>query len=151
MRASVAVVWAPHHVENLPKPMNYQKKKKKKKKKKLLFLFSWLNFARVRPIPPCHDAHCWGNKPFWSVAGTKRRRACFCLGNELSRQKITQIEAPPLLLCPPYFKKAYGRPRAWRIITKCYFVHWFNDMVSWIFTPWKNSQLKQAKKSTLCK
>ena len=32
-----------------------------------------------------------------------------------------------------------------------YFVHWFNDMVSWISTPWKNSQLKQAKKSTLCK
>ena len=32
-----------------------------------------------------------------------------------------------------------------------YFVHWFNDMVSWIFTPWKKSQLKQAKKSTLCK
>ena len=34
---------------------------------------------------------------------------------------------------------------------ECYFVHWFNDMVSWIFTPWTNSQLKQAKKSTLCK
>ena len=32
-----------------------------------------------------------------------------------------------------------------------YFVHWFNDMVSWISTPRKNSQLKQAKKSTLCK
>ena len=33
--------------ENLPKPMNYQKT--------FLFLFSWLNFASVRPIAPCHN------------------------------------------------------------------------------------------------
>ena len=44
-------------------------------------------------------------------------------------------------------------PRAWQVAKyyERYFVHWFNDMVSWIFTPWKYFQLKQAKKSTLCK
>ena len=29
-----------------------------------------------------------------------------------------------------------------------YFVHWFNDLVSQIFTPWKYYQLTQAKKGT---
>ena len=43
----LAVVWVPH-VENLPKPMNYQN---------LLFLFSWLNFASIQPISPCHDVN----------------------------------------------------------------------------------------------
>ena len=40
-------------------------------------------------------------------------------------------------------------PCAWQVAKyyERYFVHWFNDMVSWIFTPWKNSQLKQAKKA----
>ena len=39
-------VWA-SHVENLPKPLCIIKN--------LLFLFSWLNFASVLPISPCHD------------------------------------------------------------------------------------------------
>ena len=47
------------------------------------------------------------------MAGTEEE-GVLSLGNELSRQKITQTEAPPLLLCPPYFKKAYGK-RARRV------------------------------------
>ena len=43
----------------------------------------------------------------FEVWRAQKERACFSFGNELSRQKITQIEAPPLLLCPPYYKKAY--------------------------------------------
>ena len=46
----------------------------------------------------------------FEVWRAQKERACFSLGNELSRQKITQIEAPPHLLCPPYFKKAYSSP-----------------------------------------
>ena len=100
MRASLAVVWAPpHHVENLPKPMNYQKK--------LLFLFTWLILLA-------------SGLSFHATTHTIEVMAGHVLG------KVA---------------KYYER----------YFVHWFNDMVSWIFTPWKNSQLKQAKKSTLCK
>ena len=44
----------------------------------------------------------------FEVWRAQKERACFSLGNELSRQKITQTEAPPLFLCPPYFKKAYA-------------------------------------------
>ena len=43
----------------------------------------------------------------FEVWRTQKERACFSLGNELSRQKITQTEAPPLFFCPPYFKKAF--------------------------------------------
>ena len=32
----------------------------------------------------------------FEVWRTQKERACFSLGNELSRQKITQTEAPPL-------------------------------------------------------
>ena len=38
----------------------------------------------------------------------QKERGCFNLGNLLSAQFITQTEARPLLLCPPYFKKAYA-------------------------------------------
>ena len=38
----------------------------------------------------------------------QKERGCFSLGNLLSAQFITQTEARPFLLCPPYFKKAYG-------------------------------------------
>ena len=38
----------------------------------------------------------------------QKERGCFSLGNLLSAQFITQTEARPLLLCPPYLKKAYS-------------------------------------------
>ena len=57
------------------------------------------------------------------MAGTKGEGR-FSLGNLLSAQFITQTEARPLLLCPPYLKKAYGSveqyARGFVMRIKCY-------------------------------
>ena len=54
----------------------------------------------------------------FEVWRAQKERACFSLGNELSRQKITQIEAPPLLLCPPYFKNSYASMNGPLLVTQ---------------------------------
>ena len=66
----------------------------------------------------------------------QKERGCFNLGNLLSTQFVTQTEARPLLLCPPYFKKAYVNYRGLYpsiIVRGSSCKHWFTHINVFFF------------------
>ena len=79
---------------------------------KIMFLLISLKNATKRAN--YHSRVCTKkHESFFDVWPGQKERVCFSLGNLSSRQKITQTEVRPLLLCPTYFNKAVLKPRFW--------------------------------------